>query len=498
MNLRRIFATAVVRRLAYVFVAAVLAYAGIGRASAQNYSRCFNPSDPGDDAVYCPTREEAYAQAVAACQKLGTVSCTLPPSHVGGSPTYSWGGYRATYRTNVAGNRTVSRNYMTASQCTTAGNMWNEKTGQCQKPCTSVARPTTTVPRSPLTGSTGCNTGCVVNYSNNGDDTSTVTTTGAMCGPDFKNECPTGTFWNGAMALCQPFEPTCPAGQVKKDGVCTPDGQCPSGMIAVQGTTPGAVQTGELYCKSESNECPPGNIKSPSTGQCLPGEGQCAAGEAKRANGTCGKDSDGDGKADEDDDDPDNDPKKESASGGDSCDAPPSCSGGAIACMQVKIQWRIDCNTRRQANISGGTCNAVPICTGKNCNAMEYAQLMQQWKSACALEKLANKSTSEEGADGTDANKNGVADALEGRISTDSSETPSVTKFGARFSTSVIKEDNIFGGGSCPEPPTFTLMKQTISGADFPYWCQAMAILRALILIFGAYTALKILMGWGF
>jgi len=123
---------------------------------------------------------------------------------------------------------------------------------------------------------------------------------------------------------------------------------------------------------------------------------------------------------------------------------------------------------------------------------------MQQWKSACALEKLANKSTSEEDTDGTDANKNGVADALEGRLSTDASETPTVTKFGARFSTSVIKEDNIFGGGSCPEPPSFTLMGQAISGGDFPYWCQAMAILRALILIFGAYTALKILMGWGF
>lgn len=41
-------------------------------------------------------------------------------------------------------------------------------------------------------------------------------------------------------------------------------------------------------------------------------------------------------------------------------------------------------------------------------------------------------------------------------------------------------------------------MGQTISGADFPYFCQAAAILRGLIQIFAAFVALKILMGWGF
>ena len=494
MNLRRIFATAVVRRLAYVFVAAVLAYAGIGRASAQDYSRCFNPSDPGDDAVYCPTREEAYAQAVAACQKLGIVSCTLPPSHVGGSPTYTWGGYRATYRNNVSGNRTVSRNYWTASQCATSGHVWNELRGSCQKSCNS--RPVETVKYNSmvLNGSVGCFDGCeaMINSTGAGDGTYTKTFVGgngSLCNV-LPNDCSkngAGYSMNYGMSMCQPQPEDCAANEVKDPitGVCN------------NGCERGQVMNGSGVCEKEKDDCPAGNIKSPA-GVCLPGEGQCAEGEAKRPNGTCGKDSDGDGKADEDDDDPNNDPDKESASGGDSCDAPPSCSGGAIACLQVKIQWRIDCNTRKNAKLSGGTCSAMPVCTGKGCDAMEYAQLMQQWKSACALEKLANKGTSEEGADGTDANKNGVADALEGRLSTDSSETPSVTKFGARFSTSVIKEDNIFGGGSCPEPPTFTLMKQTISGADFPYWCQAMAILRALILIFGAYTALKILMGWGF
>ncbi|MGN5774308.1 hypothetical protein ABVB18_22115 [Xanthomonas citri pv. mangiferaeindicae] len=37
-----------------------------------------------------------------------------------------------------------------------------------------------------------------------------------------------------------------------------------------------------------------------------------------------------------------------------------------------------------------------------------------------------------------------------------------------------------------------------MNGADFPYFCQAAAILRALILMYGAYLAIRILMGWGF
>ena len=487
MDFRRILVSALARRIACVVVAAFLAWCGIGSARAQDYSDCFNQEIPGDASTYCPTIADAHRMVTAAAKYHGT-EWAKPGSCNGNGACYAE--YRGPF-----GNRLAERHYRSGCD---DGKVFNGSTGECQKPCTSAARPSVTVPRSPLSGSVGCNTGCAVTYRNNGDDTSTVSVTGAMCGPDFKNNCPTGTFWNGMMGLCQPIDPTCPAGQVKKEGVCEPDNKCPQGMVAVQGTTPGAVQQGELFCKAETSECPAGTIKAPATGKCIPGEGQCAAGEARRDNGTCGKDSDGDGKADEDDDNPDNDPKKDSASGGDSCDSPPSCSGNAIACIQVKIQWRIDCNTRRAANISGGTCDAVPICTGKKCDAMEYAQLMQQWRATCALEKLAKKGTGETGTDGTDANKNGVADALEGAVgSAGAGDTPTVTKFGAGFSTSVIDRENIFGGGSCPQPPTFKLMGSTISGSDFPYWCQAMAILRALILIFGAYTALKILMGWG-
>ncbi|WP_313172025.1 hypothetical protein [Stenotrophomonas sp.] len=361
-------------------------------------------------------------------------------------------------------------------------------------------RPSQTTPFLPVTGSTRCNLGCVVKYAQNADETSIASTTGSTCADDdFKKDCPSGSYWNGYMGVCEPIDKPCPEGQKKKNGQCVPDGQCPDGMISTPGTTPGAIQQGSLYCSPEKSECPAGNVKSPS-GQCLPGDGQCSAGEAKGKDGTCKKDSNGDGKPDEEDGE--QDPNKDSASGGDSCDSPPSCSGNAIQCMQVKVQWRIDCNTRKNRNVSGGTCTAVPICTGDKCDAMEYASLMQQWKSACALEKLAKGGSDEGSGDSSDANGNGVPDVLEGTGEVTgpgdgNGDVQGAKRFGIGVSTSLLDQDNIFGGGSCPQPPTFQLMGVTISGADFPYWCKAMSILRALILVFGAFTALKILMGWG-
>jgi len=224
--------------------------------------------------------------------------------------------------------------------------------------------------------------------------------------------------------------------------------------------------------------------------------------------GTCKKDKNGDGEPDEGENgEPDPDGKrKDEFSGGDDCKSPPSCSGSPIMCGQARIQWRIDCNTRRNNNISGGQCTqaGTPTCTGEKCNAMEYTQLMMQWRSACAIEKLAAKGVGDTPVGPvTDANGNGVADVLEGigdatGPGDGNEDVAGAKKWGIGVSTSLLNSENIFGGGSCPQPPSFTMMGSTISGADFPYFCQFAFIMRGLILIFGAFTAVKILMGWGF
>ena len=182
------------------------------------------------------------------------------------------------------------------------------------------------------------------------------------------------------------------------------------------------------------------------------------------------------------------------ASGGGDCKAPPSCKGDGIQCNQLFQQWHIRCSG---ATVTGDptNCTSGYSCSGDSVQCATVALLR---KTACAT-----AGDGEGGTGGTpgDANGNGVADVLEGSGAGDTGdpgESDNVTRFGIGVDASLLDQENIFGGGSCPTPPSLTIMGKTISGSDFPYWCQAMAILRALILIFGAFTAVKILTGWGF
>lgn len=494
MNPGRIFANALARRFAYVIVAAALAWIGLGEARAQSAQACSSYAE------MC-TRPVAYqACRTHVDQSTGNgrhVIANCVYYEVSSTHGYYQGGTCVTAAPGQCQPATSNlKNFMHATACP-SGQVWNSQTNDCQLPCTG--RPSTVQTFLPLSGSKQCFGGCVVTYMQNGDDTtSTRSYSGAMCGNNqFKANCGAGFVWNGYMGLCQPVTPDCPTGQIREGSQCKPENQCGGGMVSVTAGTPGAIQQGALYCKPADDTCPQGTIKAPS-GQCLPGEGQCAAGEARRKDGTCGKDDNGDGTADDEDQDDTNDSDKESFSGGDSCTAPPSCAGGPIDCGMARIQWRIDCNTRTKVNITGGACKTVPQCVGENCRAMEYAQLLQQWRTACALEKMADAGAGD-GAVG-DANKNGVADVLEGNFTPSTGGTGD-TETGVSVKsvgTSLLNTDNIFGGGSCPQPPTFQIMGVSVSGADFPHWCNAMVILRGCILIFGAFTAVKILMGWGF
>lgn len=352
---------------------------------------------------------------------------------------------------------------------------------------TCASRSSKVTPFFPPSGSVRCMDGCESVFRDNGDDTTTYSPNGKTC--DRKPDCEAqgkNMVWNGALGVCQPVEPECPEGKVKVGNACADEKPCPDGMALVNGS-----------CKKEDNECPAGMIRSP-LGNCLPGDGQCAAGEVRGPDGTCKRDSNNDGEPDpQDKDDP------ETFSGGDDCSSPPSCSGSPIMCGQARIQWRIECNTRRNNNISGGQCSqaGTPICTGEKCNAMEYASLLMQWRSACAAEKLAAKGAdSGTGNGNTDQNGNGVADALEGvgevtAPGDGTADVSSAKKWGVGISTSMIDTSNMFGGGSCPQMPTFAIMGVTVGGSDVPYFCQFAAILRGLILIFSAYTAMRILMG---
>ncbi len=447
-------------------VAVILLSMGLlfsGTAGAQQY-RCTDPNNRVCD------QGEALSEAWSHARRV-----------------LSSGYNPAQYEACVSASSKSFSGYITQTGKCNAG-LWStgHQTFYWGKSC--AERSSATTPFFPPSGSVRCINGCESTYRDNGDDTTTYSTNGKTC--DKKPDCNAqgkNMVWNGMLGVCQPVEPECPKGKVKTGNACTDDKACPDGMALVAGS-----------CKKKDEECPSGMIRSPS-GQCIPGDGSCASGEVRGPDGTCKRDKDNDGEPD-----PTGPDDKDSFSGGDTCSSPPSCSGSPIMCGQARIQWRIDCNTRRNNNISGGQCSqaGMPTCTGEKCNAMEYAGLLMQWRSACALEKLAAGKTETPG-NNADANGNGVPDALEGSgdpapIGDSSTDVQGAKKWGIGVSTGLLDTSNMFGGGSCPTPPTFKLMGQTISGTDFPYFCQAAAILRGLIQIFAAFVALKILMGWGF
>jgi hypothetical protein len=259
---------------------------------------------------------------------------------------------------------TAERRFLTANTCSK------------RQPLTSTF--------SPKSGSTSCSDGCIQYWYRNADGTSTgsfPSVAGATCSTsDYSSKCPSNSYWNGVLNVCEPKQEECEGGKKPNaNGQCAPE-PCPEGMTQQQDGT----------CKAKESECPSGQVKGPD-GSCVPKPNTCGTGQAQGADGTCKPDKDGDGKPDDEDTDDDGEDDTKSFSGGDSCASPPSCSGDPIMCGQARIQWRIDCNTRKNRNISGGGCSAVPICTGEKCDAMEYSSMLFQWRTACATEKLLAK-----------------------------------------------------------------------------------------------------------
>lgn len=345
----------------------------------------------------------------------------------------------------------------------------------------------------PISGSYSCNSGCMQVWTPNADGTWNGSYgANVICSMDPNDHScgelgQTGYHWNSYLKVCEPDDPDkCPNGQVKdSSGKCVDDA-CPSGMVMQQDGT----------CAPAKTECPPGQVRSPAGG-CLPGDGQCAQGEVRGKDGTCKRDGDGDGQPDAGEEDGTADP---TFSGGDNCDSPPSCSGDVIMCGQARIQWRIDCNTRKNRNVSGGTCDRVPICTGEKCDSMEYSSMLFQWRSACAAEKLLQRNGAGEG---DSAAVNAIKDALAGNAG-----TPDI---GAEGDPSGAFSDGSGDGGlpsgeldtsgfgysrTCPTIPSVTVLGTTLN-FDTSVFCQWLVLGGQIVLVMAALMSLRIISSSG-
>lgn len=331
----------------------------------------------------------------------------------------------------------------------------------------------------PRSGSTSCDLGCNMAWFHNPDGTVNGTPTGGACTADdydSDEDCANkgeGYYYNRQIGVCEPPESKCENGKSANSlGKCEPE-PCPEGM----------VQNPDGTCKKKDNECPAGNVRSPD-GKCLPGDGQCAKGEVRGPDGTCKKDADDDGNPDEPGD-------KDTFSGGDDCSAPPSCSGSPIMCGQARIQWRIDCNTRKNRNIAGGACNTMPICTGEKCDAMEYSGLLMQWRSACALEKMANST----GNGGENGDLKAIRDALTGTggAVTTAPDRPSSDVWAPRSGTPVKPDTGGYGWGrTCPQPPSFEVFGNVIQINTAPL-CNWLILGSYFVMGLAALASLRII-----
>lgn len=327
-------------------------------------------------------------------------------------------------------------------------------------------------------GSLGCRNGCDGMWGKNADSSFTWTPTGSVCPTDEKNNCEqpalanAGYYWNPVLKVCEPPKPQCEGGKVPNSlGQCAPE-PCPDGT----------AQQADGTCKKKDNECPAGQVRSPD-GKCLPGDGQCASGEVRGPDGTCKKDGDGDGKPDPVD--------EESFSGGDDCSSPPACSGSPIMCGQARIQWRIDCNTRKNRNISGGLCSAMPICTGEKCDAMEYAGLLMQWRTACAVEKLAGGP----GNGGDNADVKAIRDALTGSGGsvTTPADRPASDVWSPNSGQPTRPDASGYGWGrGCPQPPAIEVMGRTIAFDTTPL-CRWLGLGSYFVVGLAALFCLRII-----
>ncbi|EWS76977.1 hypothetical protein AF72_13260 [Xylella taiwanensis] len=352
--------------------------------------------------------------------------------------------------------------------------------------------------------------GCLVSFIRNGDDeTSTESTTGEVCDTDrLEDVCksksgPQGNYvYFPAMHVCHPVQPPCPEGQRAEHGVCERIDACPHGTITDQHTQ---------ACVPEQEACPVGQVRAPD-GSCVGDQDkdQCPPGQARGADGQCKADQDHDGIPDDEQDsdakDKDKDKEKDkpsSFSGGERCDVPPRCSGDPVMCGQARIQWRIECNLRRDVKITGGACDTPPVCTGEKCNAMEYASLLLQWRTACALEKSRGGVVLGEGDDSSAANVAAIKEALtgsdgavEGAEEGDASGVFSDESGYGREGYPNIKLDDKGRGYSraCPRSITVNVLGHPIVFDATPL-CQWMQLGGKLVLLFAGLACLRIVGG---
>lgn len=174
------------------------------------------------------------------------------------------------------------------------------------------------------------------------------------------------------------------------------------------------------------------------------------------------------------------------AEGGGDCRAPPRCAGDGIQCNQLFQQWSIRCQDKVKLSGNPTVCSASFDCVG---DTAQCAQILLARKTACSI----GNGTGGGGEGGGQPDWTKGAEPGRGD---DEDNITGVARFGINIKPDeLLDREAIFGTGNCPVLPSFELMGFTINPADLPQWCTLVAVMRGVILLVGAVTALNILLG---
>lgn len=405
MNIGRMFASAVVRPLSFVVVAAVLAFAGIGNSYA---ATCGFPSlveanqAAGINTLYA-TKEAAYAACQAAgpfgvdmsapVQKFQFSSCRFNTQGLSNRLEVVWNrvadsyGSGCTWSAFTGSQTSVYMGWQFSSECS-AGKIWDEATKTCKEGCASKPK---IYAGFHAAGPTFCTGGC--SYGKDPAPTAKYrgdtpagnqidfqrgswTPTGASCPTDEPTPPPKDDYCfitEGGHKICKDTQDRTCVTSAKTGRRYCPDGpNAPlvaanpnrtesiniSAPSPVPGTAPPPIapRPGETFTPGGvtsitniTNSTTTNTTISNNTGapNVSPGSGGSGDGGGNGGTPPGGAGNGGPGEEGEGDGD------KGTSSGGDTCAAPPTTTGDAVGGMIAYQSWLSRCRGADDLNADG-------------------------------------------------------------------------------------------------------------------------------------------------
>jgi len=478
MNYRHEFMRGVMRKLGYMLaallVAGLLSMFGSFKANAQSYANC-NLMGAAANGSLCPDMPTAYAAAKAAAQNyVQQNSLVQPPLSVapGSRLHVDTLGRVFVYVDVMRSGEVQSSWYRQAQTNCPNGSPWDTTKNECATPCNQ---------KPPLPSGTW-----VIN---------------AALGGAVNGVCKEG------CAYVMPSNSIIPCQTVDGQTYCSVGGATPTNEITCNGIndlfgTP--PQDSDHDGTSDANDGAPNNPGSTTGDGNPPSQPQGPEGPKEDGSKACGGtgqpacppqgEGSGDGKGSG---------NGNTSGGGGDCGTKPTASGDAILANILFQTWSTRCATEalvkkgsavqgggegegEGASVQDGGCTPQGSVAGFYCSGDPVG-----CKTA---EKLAIANCR---AQATDADGNGQPDWTQG----DSPEIPGdgdgdfeEPEFGINVGTGGLDTSDLFGGGSCPSF-SFSIFGEAVSTSDIPEWCGMVAIMRAAVLIMGAYLALRILYG---